>query len=387
MGEPQAQQTIVSEKNGKSYRWERFAPSDTGILAIRLTDLGTQTALTVTPEETTRRAAHQAWAGARQSRAPGTTIEILAEMGVRGIDPDAKLEETFRNYGHASVADMARLSVHFHNVPGHLPLLLFHLGRTNSGQEKSTRYQHTFGNAALHPLRQYLTGVSKQTAEILERDYQDIGVTMQERFNAMRTSIIDAFTRQYQPKDKQEETSLKSRALDTARSLLLLGAGTGCTYETSAREWGNRIASLRAMPSAYHRSVADQLEYLLAPPDSIEQELRFKAEAPSLIKHTEPDTTVVRNLAALATHVLGRISCATQENTPIREQASVRYSIRVLVRRAISTGIGRSPDTSTDGASSTAHRAPMRKQLNCSTMERSYHSTSSSRSSARNDSR
>ena len=307
MDEPPAQRKHVLEHDDRYYSWERFSPEDAGLLAIRLTDVGTQTALTVTPDENIRRAAHRAWAGARQSRAPGTTIQILAEMGLRGVDPDQKLEETFRNHGHASVADMARFEVHFHNVPGHIPLLLFHLGRTNSGQEKSTRYQSAFGKATLHPLRHYIKDAPRRVVEELEREYQAIGTTMQERFRGTFASIVERFTERFAPASKQEESALKSRALDTARSLLLFGTSTGCTYETSAREWTSRIASLRAMPGPYHQRLADHLEYLLAPPAEIEEVMGFKAEAPSLIRHTAPDATVGENLRRLEERVRGSI--------------------------------------------------------------------------------
>src|SRR5260370_33733075 len=82
--------------------------------------------------------------------------EILCQMGEKGIDPDQKLEEMFQVYGHASVGDMARLSVDIGRVPMKLCLSLFHEGSIHSGQEKSTRYQTTLGKALLHPIKHYL---------------------------------------------------------------------------------------------------------------------------------------------------------------------------------------------------------------------------------------
>ncbi len=109
-----------------SYRWFTYAPEVTGLRLICLEDLDTGTIVTTTvAHRGIRTAAHRAWAGARQSRSPGLPWEILCQMGEKGIDPDQKLEEMFRGYGHASVGDMARLSVDIAKLPMHLCLSLF----------------------------------------------------------------------------------------------------------------------------------------------------------------------------------------------------------------------------------------------------------------------
>src|SRR2546430_12034515 len=92
-----------------SYRWFTYSASVTGLRLICLEDLTTGTIATTTVANSTKRtAAHKAWAGARQSRAAGMPWEILYEMGDKGVDPDQKLEEMFRGYGHASVGAMPR---------------------------------------------------------------------------------------------------------------------------------------------------------------------------------------------------------------------------------------------------------------------------------------
>ena len=124
-----------------SNRWFTYSADVTGLRLICLEDLTTGTIATTTIANPTKRtAAHKAWAGARQSRAAGMPWEILYEMGEKGVDPDQKLEEMFRGYGHASVGDMARLAVDLGKIPMHLCLALFNEGYLNSGQEKSTRY-------------------------------------------------------------------------------------------------------------------------------------------------------------------------------------------------------------------------------------------------------
>src|SRR5215467_4964843 len=161
-----------------SYRWFTYAADVTGLRLICLEDLATGAiATTSTANPQKRTAAHKAWAGARQSRAPGMPWEILHEMGEKGVNPDQKLEEMFHGYGHASVGDMARLAVDMGKVPMHLCLALFQEGSLNSGQEKSTRYQSAFGKAILHPIRHYVPeSLPEEGLEALEKEYQAFGI-------------------------------------------------------------------------------------------------------------------------------------------------------------------------------------------------------------------
>src|SRR3990167_1898734 len=89
------------------YHWFVYPAELIGLRLVCLEDLDTGVIVTTTvsnPEK--RTAAHRAWAGARHSRAPGMPWEIMQEMGEKGVDPDQKLDELFRGYGHASVGDM-----------------------------------------------------------------------------------------------------------------------------------------------------------------------------------------------------------------------------------------------------------------------------------------
>src|SRR5947209_15914033 len=183
-----------------SYRWFTYSASVTGLRLICLEDLTTGTIATTTVANPTKRtAAHKAWAGARQSRAAGMPWEILYEMGEKGVDPDQKLEEMFRGYGHASVGDMARLAVDMGKIPMHLCLALFNEGSLNSGQEKSTRYQTAFGKAILHPLRHYVPeNLSKDELEDLEKEYQSFGIESLELFAKHRVVLLRAFEQYYQ---------------------------------------------------------------------------------------------------------------------------------------------------------------------------------------------
>src|SRR5579875_94073 len=274
------------------YRWFTYSPEITGLRLICLEDLSTGTVVTTTVANPRRRtAAHRAWAGARQSRAAGFPWEILREMGEKGVDPDQKLEEMFRGYGHASVGDMARVAVDMGKIPMHFCLALFNEGSLNSGQEKSTRYQSAFGKAVLHPIKNYLPeSLPAEEVGQLEEAYQSFGTLSLELFAKYRTMLLRSFEHYYHVDMEQREqrTALTSRVLDCVRYFLLLGQWSGMSFETSARDWSRILAELKAAPLPYYRKVASQIERLLAPSQEEEENLDYKAEAPALIRHTEP---------------------------------------------------------------------------------------------------
>jgi hypothetical protein len=286
-----------------SYRWFTYSPEVTGLRLICLEDLSSGTVVTTTVANPHRRtAAHRAWAGARQSRASGLPWEILHEMGEKGVDPDQKLEEMFRGYGHASVGDMARLAVDMGKIPMHFCLALFNEGSLNSGQEKSTRYQSAFGKAVLHPIKHYLPQtLSGEDVEQLEEEYQSFGTVSLELFAKYRAVLLRAFEYYYRvdTEKREQRTALTSRVLDCVRYFLLLGQWSGMSFETSARDWSRILAELKAAPLPYYQKVATQIEQLLAPTREEEDSLGYKAEAPALIWHTYPFLTTNQNLQVL----------------------------------------------------------------------------------------
>jgi hypothetical protein len=286
-----------------SYRWFTYAPEVTGLRLICLEDRDTGAVVTTTVANPEKRvASHKAWAGARQSRAAGLPWNIFHEMGEKGVNPDQKLEEMFRGYGHASVGDMARLMVDLGKIPMHLCLALFNEGMINSGQEKSTRYQSTFGKAVLHPSYNYLPeDLPEDESKRLEEEYQAFGAHALTLFARHKAALLAAFAQYYQidTTDPQQKSALTSRVLDCVRYFLLLGQWSGMSFETSARDWSRILAELKASPITYYHRAAVQLEKLLAPDRVVEEALNYRAEAPSLIRHTEPQPITNQNLQAL----------------------------------------------------------------------------------------
>jgi hypothetical protein len=322
-----------------SNRWFTYSADVTGLRLICLEDLTTGTIATTTIANPTKRtAAHKAWAGARQSRAAGMPWEILYEMGEKGVDPDQKLEEMFRGYGHASVGDMARLAVDLGKIPMHLCLALFNEGYLNSGQEKSTRYQASFGKAVLHPIRHYVSeGLLKEDVEPLEEEYQSFGVVSLELFAKYKAVLLRAFEQYYQADTTKpdEKSALLSRVLDCVRYFLLIGQWSGMSFETSARDWSRIIAELRASPLLYYRKVAAQLEKLLAPTTEEEEILNYKAEAPGLIRHTAPLLTTNINLHTLKQFLEDKTDLL--QRVPIHSGFPIRVDQRVSMIDPLNT--------------------------------------------------
>jgi hypothetical protein len=313
------------------YRWFVFDQEQTGLRMVCLEDLKTGAVITTTLANPDKRtAAHKAWAGARQSRAPGTPWEIMHEMGEKGVDPDQKLDDMFTTYGHASVGDMARIQMDFAGVPMHVPFVCFNEGTIVSGQEKSTRYQSKFEGAVLHDIRHYLPEtLSTGEVEILEIAYQRLGELSLALFARHRPELTDAFTAFYDPQNKKEASSLSSRVLDCTRYFLLFGQGSGFSYETSARDWSRLIGTLKASPLPYYQKVGAQMQRILTPTREEEATLRFKAEAPGLIRHTETATLTNNNLNALRGFVDEQTALLAE--VPITTQFTSRTKQKVVV--------------------------------------------------------
>ncbi len=300
----QAEAKPYAEKiTEEGYIWHMYSEDVTGQRMAVLEDPRTGSLVsTVVPNTKVRVAAHTAWLGARESRAPGLAYEIAQEMGQKGINPDQKLEETFTTYGHLSVGDMAKLPVWLDRVPMHLAAALFNITATNDGQEKSTRYQPQFKKAALHPIKNYLPkDLPEAEGEKLEGEYQSFGEQSLEYFAKNRELLTPAFRAFFKPDEgsKSQEAALNSRVLDSARFFLLFGQTTGMMMGNSAREWSRMISQLKASPVSYYGELATQLEHLLAPSKEEEKELGYLAGAPSLVRHAEADNTTNSNLEAL----------------------------------------------------------------------------------------
>ncbi|MDO8452422.1 MAG: hypothetical protein Q7S79_01575 [bacterium] len=306
------------------YRWAIFEEEKTGLTLVGLEDLETHiTFWTPLANPNKRTAAYKAWGGARQSRAPGTPPEIYMEMGEKGVDPDKKVEQTFIGYGHKSVGDMARMMRDADGVPIHYPFAEFNDEYTNAGQEKSSRYIRKFRSMVLFEIKHFLQKdkISKEDLGEIEGRYQAIGKLSQELAQKHKSSLAKAFSEHFEPKNSRERDSLGSRVLDCTRFFTLLGQRTAMSNDNSAREWSRTISDLRASPIRFYQRMGEHLQRFFTPTRDEEDLLGFKAEAPSLIRHTEPTTTTNDNIKALHSYL--------EVETDLKDVVEIDYSEKV----------------------------------------------------------
>lgn len=300
--------------------WFLFSPEQTGITLVGMEDLNTGVVLSTTlTNPGIRSASLKAWAGARHSRSSDHPWEIMHEIVEKNVDADKKMGGMFLNYGHASVADMASLQVDLTNVPMHLCFEMFSLSSINSGQEKSTRYQGDFAKTKLHPISNYLPeAIDSLDLLNVQCECQNLADESLDVYARQKNALENAFINYYKPTDEKELNSLRSRVMDCVRSSLLLGNLSGMSFESSARDFSRIIGFLKSSPVRFYQDVGNQMEKFLAPGSELEDRIGYLAEAPSLIRHTEPQLQINQNIKDLEeylvtkTNILSEININTQ---------------------------------------------------------------------------
>ena len=300
-----------------SLKWFNYEPRETILKIVGVENEQGETISSIFANPFERTASIRAWAGARESRSSEHVVDILKEMKKNQTDADKRIETFFVNYGHASVADMARFPISFHNVPMHFAFTIFNLGYVNSGQEKSTRYQTEFEKVSLDSLLKYLP---EEQVNIVELYYQKMLKIAHQNFAKHKKLITENYEEYYKPSTEREQKSLESRVLDTVRYFLLFGQRTGLMYEDSARNFSKIISTLKASPLKSYQLKAQELQTFLTPSEEIETEQGFKAEAPSLIRHAEKNSTVNDNLQELKKYLI-----ETKEYEVLREKINPNF--------------------------------------------------------------
>ena len=317
------------------YRWLLFSEGQTGLPLIALEDLDTGVVVSTTISHPDKRISSlRAWSGARHSRAPGYSWDIMSEMAGKGVDSDARIKETVLGYGHSSPGDMAWLGVHIENVPMHFCMSVFNNLSLNGGQEKSTRYQKKFGSSPVGPLKHYLTtdALGSPEGPILEMKYHQLASLAAGFFAKHRAAIESAYREHYVPETKAHESALTARTLDTARVFLLLGQESSQFVGDTARNFSRLFGELKASPIPLYGKVAQQLERLFAPDSSEESALGQKAEAPALIRHTQVSRIVNENIQDLRRYLLERPDFQREVGTNSRFRGVLPQDVEYLPR-------------------------------------------------------
>jgi len=245
------------------------------------------------PDHGKQTASLMAFAGARFSRSDKSTEDIFHEILEAGSNAQEKLANIFRNYGHASVADMANLFVYIENVPKHYEARFFNETSIGGGQARSSRYQD-FGNGTLYDLKYYFPDSVRdpQYAE-LNQDFIDLQKTSIGLFNTWKEKVKTAYIDYYgiDTQNKREVGALTARVFDTARGFLFSGINTrtSIAWITNAREWARIIGAFKGSQDTMLTYLGEHIEALLAPDEHIKVGIGYVPEAPDLIKYTGAD--------------------------------------------------------------------------------------------------
>jgi thymidylate synthase ThyX len=267
---------------------------ETGMYIVSVHDERTDyTIRTAIPDHGRQSASLMAFAGARYSRSSDTAEDIFKEINESGKSAQEKLANIFRNYGHASVADMANLFLYIENIPKHYEARFFNETSIGGGQGRSSRYQD-FGNGQPVELGHYFPSSTKDSNyEEINTRFTDIQSKTRDLFNAWKEVLTPRYIELYEVNtdDKQQLSALTARVLDTARAFLTSGLSTrtSIAWVTNAREWARLIGVFKGSKDLHLNYLAEQIEVLLAPDHDIAQKLGYVPEAPDLIKYTQAD--------------------------------------------------------------------------------------------------
>jgi thymidylate synthase ThyX len=284
-------------------------PDETDLVLVSLHDSRTNyTVRTALPNSGKQTASIMAFAGARYSRASITAEELFKEIKEAKKSANEKLATIFKNYGHASVADMAQLFAYIENLPQIYACKFYNESSIGGGQERSTRYQD-FSGAVIDPLAQNLeTSQIKQIQDSevyksISQKYEDLQKLALGNYRKHVEILTKKFTEVYQvdQNDKKQAGALAARVFDSARYFLPSGAcnRTSICWITSAREWARIISQLKSYKDRNLNCLGEQLETLFAPDAEVAESIGYCPEAPDLIRYTSADETTSTTLSEL----------------------------------------------------------------------------------------
>ncbi|MGE5674694.1 MAG: FAD-dependent thymidylate synthase [Mycobacterium leprae] len=219
-----------------------------------------------------------AYAMAKYSR----SADSLAESA-RALSGDRTrkfLETMYFKYGHASIADMAHLSMGVEQISLWAALLLLDEPLWD-GQERSTRYQPFQETGYLVPAG--APPLYTETAQWLMQRYEDTAAHWFHR-------LEERYPRPESMSPVQYEAAIRARAFDIARYYLFLGVNTSVGQVTSARVLERQVARLAADPLPEARALAKDLKAAAVenPPEDLSGHGDGAPVAPTLIRYAEP---------------------------------------------------------------------------------------------------
>jgi hypothetical protein len=236
------------------------------------------------PDNPARKVAStNAYAAARYSRSSLSVEEIATEINYKNIDSGSRLENIVHGYGHASISDLGSILVCIENISALDAAKFFYRNPTQSGQERSTRYQN-FSKPSYQQL-------PSTVPSVIADKYNSI---MQSCYNAYNTllpltesALQELFS--IDVGNKQELSALKSRTFDTVRYTLPVGHTTSLAAVMSARDWSKNIGWYLGSSLPNERELGTLLFELLTGTGF--ENTGYIPEAKELIRHAEPNNT------------------------------------------------------------------------------------------------
>ncbi len=292
----------------KHFQFSITNPEDTELTLVSLKDTRTGFSVrTALPNNGVQTASIMAFAGARYSRSDLSAEGLLKEIKESGNNANEKLANIFKNYGHASVADMAMLFAYIEDIPQIYAFKFFYETSLGGGQERSTRYQDFTTNSfvSLDNYKAYFKDkdIPKDTYKALDSKIKTLQEFSLKHYTKYTKLLEKEYIKVYDIDTNvpAERGALKARVFDSSRYFLLSGANitTSLAWITSGREWARIISILKTSKDLYLNYLGEQLNELFAPDDSIVASLEYTPEAPDLIRHTGSDETTESNIKAL----------------------------------------------------------------------------------------
>jgi thymidylate synthase ThyX len=289
--------------NLKHFTYSISNPDETDLVVISVTDSRTGfTVRTALPNSGKQTASIMAFAGARFSRSDLGALQLFQEIKQAGSNANEKLANIFKNYGHASVADMAQLFGYIENVPDVYSTIFYGDSSVGGGQQRSTRYQD-FRNSQPVDLKSLGVASRKAVYSDIASDFENLQKDALSKYTKWADRLPEIYTHVYQldKENKREMAALTARVFDTARYFLPSGVcnKTSFAYITSAREWARLVSNFKASDDTNLVYLGEQIEALFAPDPEYAAEIGYVAEAPDLIRYTSSDETTGENLKEL----------------------------------------------------------------------------------------
>ncbi len=263
---------------------------------------------------------------AKFSRSAKPYEEWAAELTQAGAE--RFYEQFYFQYGHASIADLAHLTLIVENISIVAAIEVLDEQLVDA-QESSTRYQD-------YTKRRYYTPPEVRGTP-LEAPYRETCDALFAAYQATHRALTERFLEQYAAQrppeldDAEYRRTVRARAFDVARYLLPTSTYTGLGFLASARTLERQIVRLLSHPLAEVREIGDALKQAATTRpafnpqaarlrdlvEGLERDAVWarKAElaaalresaltdapaAPSLVKYTAPSAYLERTYAELA---------------------------------------------------------------------------------------